>query len=214
MVTRTSRVITRPALMKPVHLRQRYQGKSRGRPRSQVTGWTGTGLTGTRSDSPSPRRRGSRSTSSAPWCVQRPAWQAAGWGVLAPCREPFDSGVSCWSGRATEMHGSSRAGCKILPLRRRTQGGRDTPAHPPDKPSPVTSHSTLRPGFASARPAGDQLPYQQQGWPTRSSVQVAGPGRSDGVGVKRQGCRTRLLAQPQAPGIPGAGPGRWPARPP
>lgn len=72
MVTRTSRVITRPALMKPVHLRQRYQGKSRGLPRSQVTGWTGTGLTGTRSDSPSPRRRGSRSTSSAPWCVQRP----------------------------------------------------------------------------------------------------------------------------------------------
>src|SRR5271165_828214 len=52
MVTRTSRVITRPALMKPEHRRQHYEGKSRWRPRSHVTGWTGTGPTGTRSDSP------------------------------------------------------------------------------------------------------------------------------------------------------------------
>jgi len=32
MVTRTSRVVTRAALMKPVHRRQRYQGKGRWHP--------------------------------------------------------------------------------------------------------------------------------------------------------------------------------------
>jgi hypothetical protein len=97
-------------------------------------------------------------------------WQS--WRLAA---KPRNSGVSCWPGRATEMHGSSRAGCRQdSALRRRTQGGRDTPAHPPDKPRTVTGHATLRPGLASACPAGDQLPYQQQGWPTQSSVQAAG----------------------------------------
>ena len=199
----------------PVHRRQRYQGKSRGRFRSQLTGWTGTGPTGTRSDSPSPRRRGSRSTSSAPWC--RPAPRRAGGGMGSPGALPRNPVIqACPAGPA------GRPRCtvppvlgagKILPLRRRTRGGRDTPAHPPDKPSPVTGPATLRPGFASARPAGTSCRTSSR---LADTVVSSGrrPGRSDEVGVKRQGCRTRLLAQPQAPGIPGAGPGQWPARPP
>ena len=83
------------------------------------------------------------------------------------------------------------------------EGSGDTPAHPPGKPSPVTGHARLRPGFASACPPGISCRARTRaarlGRQFRSPAWTLGWGRCWATGLL-----SRLLAQPQAPAIPGA----------
>ena len=199
----------------PVHRRQRYQGKSRGRPRSQLTGWTGTD---------SHRHSKSFSVSPPPRITKHffgslchPAPRRAGGGgrVLRLPAKPCDSGVSCWPGRAAEMRGSSRARCRQDSAASASDAGWSRLLRPTRRTSPALSPATPRSGQGSL-PRARRGPVAVPAAGRADMVVSSGrrPGRSDGVGAGRQGHRTRLLAQPQAPGIPGAGPGRWPARPP
>ena len=99
---------------------------------------------------------------------------------------------------------SARAGAAfetLQPTRRATQSFH--------RPTPL-----LRPGFASARPPGTRLSYQWQGGSTPVVSSGHWPGWSDGGRCRATGSPTRLLARPQAPGIPGARLEPWPARPP
>src|SRR5271166_3141672 len=92
---------------------------------------------------------------------------------------------------------------------------RDTPAHPPDNPALSPAHATAQARVRFRAPAGDPVIGSvagrvDTGRQFRSLAWMVGWGSVLGDRVTL----TCLLARPEAGGIPGAGPGRWPARPP
>ena len=139
--------------------------------------------------------------------------------LLGPGYPWWDSVLRKIGGGRCPLTPTGAGKIKILPLPRRTQGWSRHSGPPAGQASPVTG-PRHRSGQGSLPRAcrGPSYRVSSRAGRPRSSVQVAGlDGRMGSVLGERVTvlvCLTCLLAQPQAPGIPGAGPGRWPARPP
>ena len=125
------------------------------------------------------------------------------------CMSPGPSGTPVSFGT---YEGKSRWHLRPQVRRWTGTGGRDTSAHPPDSQS-CHGHARLRPGSGVCVRRGPVVvPVAGRAGTVVSSARW--PGWSDEGRCWRQGYRACLLVRPRARGIPGAGPRRWPARPP